>query len=492
MNTPSPLCPRCRQQPIARGAAEGLCPACALEQASTPSTRAGMPSIDELAPAFPDLDLEEPIGRGGMGAVYRVRHRKLGREMALKILTPPDANDPAFAARFEREAQAMARLDHPGIVRIADFGTTDGPEERHYFLLMDFVDGADLRALLTGGPMPPDEIEPIVRQLCEAVQYAHDEGIVHRDLKPENVLLDGEGRARIADFGLATIAGDNSGSVSLTATGTALGTPHYMAPEQIRGERADRRADVYALGVVLYEMLTGELPVGRFALPSERGAPKAFDRVVTKALAADPEARYPTAASLAAAIRTSGSNGPRRAPKAPALQAAASKGKPLPELVGSLLPAGTALLSIAFPWATGSLEGFPRNVIVYAWDVTLPLGIPALFCVIALCVGIATDWASNRGYRVPRGLSTVLYFAAAIPIVVFSSLALFTDRIGTRFGMWLALATCIWLLWPKLLGWNRTKQAQAAHRERERRRLAGNARRREHHKRESARRAVRS
>jgi serine/threonine protein kinase len=183
----------------------------------------------------------------------------LDRTVALKILPPEVGSDPAFAERFTREAQALAKLTHPNIVMVFDFGETNG----YYYFVMEYVDGINLRQSLQLGHVSAEEALAIIPQICDALQYAHDEGIVHRDIKPENVLLDRRGRVKIADFGLAKLVGATQSGLSLTGTQQVMGTPHYMAPEQMeRPATVDHRADIYSLGVVFYELLTGELPLG--------------------------------------------------------------------------------------------------------------------------------------------------------------------------------------------------------------------------------------
>jgi serine/threonine protein kinase len=222
---------------------------------------------EELAPHFPQLEILECLGRGGMGVVYKARQKSLNRLVALKLLAPERADDPQFAARFEKEAHALAALNHPHIVGVHDFGQAGG----FYYLLMEFVDGVNLRQLLQTKRLTPKEALSIVPPVCEALQCAHDHGIVHRDIKPENLLIDKAGTVKIADFGIAKIysrrllPGDAS-VASFSASETSplitqsmmatMGTPDYAAPEQINGA-ADHRADIYSLGVVLYEMLTG-------------------------------------------------------------------------------------------------------------------------------------------------------------------------------------------------------------------------------------------
>jgi serine/threonine protein kinase len=237
-----------------------------------------------------------------MGAVYRARQIKLDRLVALKILPPLTDRDPAFAARFTREACALARLGHPSIVGIHDFGEIDGL----YYFIMEFVDGGNLRQLIQPGPLPPREAKRIAVQVCDALQYAHDQGIIHRDIKPENILVDKKGRVKIADFGLAKLLGLTTQALSLTASQQVVGTLHYMAPEQSeRPLTVDHRADIYSLGVVFYEMLTGELPLGKFARPSEKAAvPEEIDKVVLRALEKDPDRRYDHVSEMKVAIES--------------------------------------------------------------------------------------------------------------------------------------------------------------------------------------------
>jgi len=243
-----------------------------------------------LAQRFPQLEILELIGAGGMGAVYKARQRALDRVVAVKILPPEVGADPAFAERFAREAQALARLGHQHIVSVYDFGVAGDL----YYFIMEYVDGANLRQLIHAGNLNPAEALAIVPQICDALQFAHDEGVVHRDIKPENILVDKRGRVKIADFGLARLLGAGAPEVSLTGTNQVLGTLHYMAPEQIQGLRSvDHRADIYSLGVVFYEMLTGELPLGRFAPPSQKvEVDVRLDEVVLRSLESEPQRRY--------------------------------------------------------------------------------------------------------------------------------------------------------------------------------------------------------
>lgn len=250
----------------------------------------------EVAALFPQLEVVRLLGAGGMGAVYQARQPALERWVALKVLPGAGSGVGNFTERFNREARALARLHHPNIVTVHEFGQAGG---WHYFL-MEFVDGANLRELAATGRLSSREALRVIPQICDALQYAHDEGVVHRDIKPENVLIDRKGRVKIADFGLAKIMESGGDSSRLTLEGQVMGTPHYMAPEQVeRPLSVDHRADIYSLGVVLYEMLTGDLPIGKFAPPSRKvEVDVRFDEIVLRALENDPARRYQRASEV--------------------------------------------------------------------------------------------------------------------------------------------------------------------------------------------------
>jgi predicted Ser/Thr protein kinase len=268
---------------------------CNLREKQIPPTL----SPEQLSIHFPQLEIIELLGRGGMGVVYKARQKSLGRLIALKLLAPERAEDPEFAHRFTQEARALAALNHPNIVTIHDFGQAGG----FYYLLMEFVDGVNLRQALRAGRLEPEQALAIVPPICEALQYAHDHQIVHRDIKPENLLLNKEGRIKIADFGIARILGDDV-TVNIAESHPA-GTPQYMAPEQKLHLRTDHRADIYSLGVVLYEMLTGELPATQITPPSKRvQVDVRIDEIVLRALESRPELRFPTANAFRDQIQT--------------------------------------------------------------------------------------------------------------------------------------------------------------------------------------------
>ena len=307
--TPGTNCPHCGKH-VDADAPLGLCPECLIRSgfatgsAAASSTGGAFvpPTVDELRPLFPHLEILGIIGRGGMGAVYKARQTQLGRTVALKILAPARGADARFAERFRREARALARLGHPSIVTVHDSGEAGGL----FYLLMEFVDGPNLRQLQAAHRLTPQEALAIVPPICDALQYAHAQGIVHRDIKPENILVDTQGRVKIADFGIAKMLGADDDARPLTGDNQAIGTPHYMAPEQIeKPETVDRRADIYSLGVVFYEMLTGELPIGRFDPPSRRvSVDVRLDEVVLRALEKQPERRYQQAGAMKTDVET--------------------------------------------------------------------------------------------------------------------------------------------------------------------------------------------
>ena len=316
-NTSPTICPRCGGS-LENRSIDNLCAKCLGELNFTQDTRvpgdgdnaAESPppfAPKEVAALFPQLEVLEVLGRGGMGVVYKARQRSLGRLVALKLLAPERVADPRFAERFAREAQALAALSHPNIVTIHDFGQAGDV----YYLLMEFVDGVNLRQAMTAGRFTPEQALAIVPPVCEALQYAHEHGIVHRDIKPENLLLDKEGRVKIADFGIAKMLGaDVDASVHEDGRhdgtlASAAGTPQYMAPEQKQHHVADHRADIYSLGVVLYELLTGELPAGRLQPPSRKvQIDVRLDEIVLRALEQSPERRYQTAGEFRSRVDT--------------------------------------------------------------------------------------------------------------------------------------------------------------------------------------------
>ncbi len=255
--------------------------------------------------------IEAVAGRGGMGIVYRATQLSLGRPVAVKLIASDRAGDPGFRERFERESRVAAAIDHPNVIPVYAAGEESG----HLYLVMRYVKGTDLQHLLARERcLPADRVAAIAGQIGAALDAAHAVGLVHRDVKPANVLLGGE-HAYLADFGLSQVMGTET---RLTSTGQWIGTVDFMAPEQFSGEEVDGRADVYALGCVLYNALTGEVPYPRGTVPATMlahlhdepprpsrataGLPSGFDRVIARALAKDPEARYPSAGDLGRAV----------------------------------------------------------------------------------------------------------------------------------------------------------------------------------------------
>ncbi len=299
-------CGQCGER-LPEDSPHGVCPSCLmrlgmelLDSAGTQSHLGGHlrfvpPKPSDLAELFPQLEILTLIGQGGMGAVYKARQVGLDRVVALKILPPHTGDDGSFAGRFEREARALARLSHPHIVTVFDSGHAGD----FYYFVMEYVDGVNLREAINAGTLSPTEALAIVPQICDALQYAHDEGVVHRDIKPENVLIDSKGNTKIADFGLARLLGP-AGDDRLTGTHQVMGTPRYMSPEQMEGaHHVDHRADIYSLGVVFYEMLTGELPMGRFEGPSKKvQVDVRLDDVVFRTLEKEPARRYQHASEI--------------------------------------------------------------------------------------------------------------------------------------------------------------------------------------------------
>jgi len=263
-------CSRCGLS--AAGAVLGVCPRCLLSGADDPEPWPEDP---------PGLELRELVGRGGMGRVFRARHARLERDVAVKLLPVELSTDRELGERFEREARTLARLSHPHIVTVHDFGTLEGGSG---YLVMEYVTGGTLRERL---PLGVEGAGRVARELTTALAYAHQQGVVHRDIKPENVLFDAEGRAKLADFGIARLIGDEH--TGLTAPQQVLGTPRYMAPEARLGESRDVRVDVFAIGVLLLEML------------GQEREPR-LEAVARRASAHDPRERFASAAELRDAL----------------------------------------------------------------------------------------------------------------------------------------------------------------------------------------------
>ncbi|HET6550929.1 MAG TPA: serine/threonine-protein kinase [Solirubrobacter sp.] len=276
--------------------------------------------MDELAvgTTFADHTILAVAGRGAMGVVYRARHATLGRDVALKVIAPELAEDREFRIRFQREYEAEVAIRHPNVVRVYGAGAKDG----RLYVTMQYVDGTDLAHLLRGGRrLAPAHAAAIIAQVADGLDAAHARGIVHRDVKPANVLIEGDGDAQhcvLTDFGL--MKNVHATSAPLTVAGSFLGTCDYAAPEQLQGGRIDARVDVYALGCMLYQAVTGQVPFPRpvsaatmmahmddpppAVTAAAPDAPAALDDIVRTAMAKDPDERYPSAGDLGrAALR---------------------------------------------------------------------------------------------------------------------------------------------------------------------------------------------
>src|SRR3989442_6384043 len=250
--------------------------------------------------------IKRKLGSGGMADVYLAEDQELGRRVALKLLDERHASDEQFVERFRREAQSAGRLNHPNIVSIFDRGLAEGT----YYIAMEYLDGRTLKELLVrNGPTPIPIAIDYARQILSALAFAHRNGIVHRDIKPHNIVVGGDGRLKVTDFGIA-----RSGASQMTEVGSIVGTAQYLSPEQARGAPVDPRSDLYSLGIVLYEMLTGKVPftgdapveiamkhLSAIPEPPSKirpGVPHDLDAVVMRALAKDPEQRYGSAEEM--------------------------------------------------------------------------------------------------------------------------------------------------------------------------------------------------
>jgi hypothetical protein len=411
------------------------------------------PTPQELAGKFPQLEILELIGRGGMGAVYRARQKALDRVTALKILPPGLADDPAFAQRFAREAKALARMSHPNIVTLYEFGEAGGL----FYFLMEFVDGVNLRQLLEAGRVAPREALAIVPQICEALQYAHDLGIVHRDIKPENILLDRRGRVKVADFGLARLMGldpdtglareksNVSTSETLTEAGKVMGTPQYMAPEQMdRPAEVDHRADIYALGVVFYQMLTGELPGKRIEAPSRKVLIDVrLDEIVMRALEKKPERRYQQASVFKTEVEMVAetpppAGGPTTARQIPPVLPDAGQALELPAVSATARLSGEAIAGviwIPFFFASAAFLVFEPRHVPFPYKYNLPAML-AIFLSLAGCLGTTIlGWTAISHIRRSAGriygLGLAAFDALLFPLLALDGFLFFLLMIVT-------------------------------------------------------------
>jgi serine/threonine protein kinase len=394
----------------------------------------------------------ELIGHGGMGAVFKVRQPKLDRFAALKLLPQSLAADPAFASRFEREARLLARLNHPNIVAVYDHGQAG----EFFYLLMEFVDGVNLRQAMRASRFTAEQALGIVPKICEALQYAHDEGVLHRDIKPENILLDAKGRVKLADFGIAKLvarASDLESDISnlesratLTQVGASLGTPYYMAPEQLdTPSKVDHRADIYSLGVVFYELLTGELPVGAFAPPSTKsGADPRVDAIVAQSLQKERERRQHSAAEVKTQVEAvATSAGRESAAPAPNYTAPAA---PAPTVAPAQSPSVKTHIQVVaiLHVAMGVITLLGAIAVVFC--LAIPIGItlsqaaadnsaPTTLAIIAFVLGAGLTLLSLPGIIGGWGLFTERRWGKPV-VLVLSVLHLANIPFGTALGIY--------------------------------------------------------
>ncbi|MBF6170498.1 serine/threonine-protein kinase [Nocardia blacklockiae] len=336
---------------------------------------------DRLLPGtvFAGYVIERVLGGGGMGTVYVARHPRLPRRDAVKVLSAEHSGDAEYRARFVREAELVARLNHPNIVAVHDRGVEDG----RLWIAMQYVEGGDAAALVRGGAVPPLRAVAIVAQAARGLDDAHRAGLVHRDVKPGNLLLGaGDGRhdrVLVSDFGIGRSVGDPT---VLTATGAVVATLAYAAPEQLMAHRVDHRADVYALGCTLYELLTGAKPFPRATAAAVLAAhlddppprptalrpelPPAIDTVIARALAKHPDARYQScgalAADAAAAFGTARAPVPPPPPVPYSPAPVASRRRRGPLIAGALLLAVVAVVASVVVLQRNSTEGTPTAV----------------------------------------------------------------------------------------------------------------------------------
>lgn len=307
-------CPDCKIDYVPRNGLKGLCPNCLMREAVDvdtsnqiePATSGCLfttPKVAELQDHFEQYEILDLIARGGMSAVYRVRQKSVNRIVALKILPKEIATTMGGAERFARETAILASLNHPNIVSLYDAGQV-GP---WYYFTMEYVQGPSLRQLLGDDAVSEADVTKLLPDICDGLQYAHNQGVIHRDIKPENILIDEFGRAKVADFGMAKLFHTDHRDQSTNIT-RVVGTPRYMAPEQSNHKQLlDHRADLYSLGIIIYEMLTGEIPSANCEPPSvarDGQLATGFDGVVLKALSGKPDQRYQSARDLRMDILT--------------------------------------------------------------------------------------------------------------------------------------------------------------------------------------------
>lgn len=349
--------------------ATGMCPSCLVRLArdagarKTATHQHALPSPQALNERIPGLKFSDCIGMGGMGAVFRAHQVDLDRPVAVKVMFEELAEDPTFVERFRREARALAKIDHPSIVQVFGSGVANGL----CYIVMELVEGVTLRDAISQKSIDPTAALRIVPQICAALEFAHAHGIVHRDIKPENILLGRGGKVKVADFGLAKLTTLEPGHTSLTQTGSTMGTLRYMAPEQFDGDNVDHRTDIYALGVVIYELLTGRVPMGHFPPPSETpGVDPRIDAVVMRTLQREPSKRYQSVSEIETDIYSIAQNklaAPAKTLTRSFSDPAAQAAHPSPgRFFNGVMPAGQQWKSQA------TFAGYPLLHVAYGFD----------------------------------------------------------------------------------------------------------------------------
>ena len=399
-----------------------------------------MTEDDLIGKQLGEYRLEALVAQGGMARVYRAMDVRLKRYVVVKVIDPPFRNDPDHLMRFEREAQAIARLDHPNIVRLYRFDEQDD----WLYMAMQYVQGADLGVVLAGYRadkefMEPEDARRIIGEICSALDYAHQKGVIHRDVKPANILLDRQGRAFLTDFGLALV-------IEVGTRGEIFGSPHYIAPEQaMSSAKAVPQSDLYSIGVILFEMFTGDVPfnaaepldIALLHMSEPPPAPRAMrpeinaelEAVILKALAKNPEERYPTGAALAEALDRSlkarsaasvlakRSTAPRQTiPERVALKLGEQPLPPVPAPVAASTP----------PPAEGSVSSEPvlspankRPTVFTSAVIGLGMLVFALLC-LALAVSSLMNRFGQRGI-IPAGQNSTLLPASSLGSAATSS-----------------------------------------------------------------------
>ncbi len=379
---------------------------------------------------LPSYELQECLGRGGMGAVFSAHQSRLDRQVAIKVLLPPPQPIDGWEERFLREAKALAKLTHPGIVAVHDFDQQEGLA----WIVMEFVDGSNLRELMEGSKLDPSEALAIVPQICAALQYAHDRGIVHRDIKPENILIDETGAVKIADFGLAKLM-DTETLARLTASDQAMGTLRYMAPEQLSNPtKVDHRADIFSLGVVLYEMLTGSVPQGVVRPPSERvQVDVRLDEVVLKSMQEEPERRYQRVEEVKSSLEEISStdvptNGASQRPVADTTDASHRSGAAttMAKLVDIFSPIAAGFAYAALVGSLGDSFGKGPTVVLGPW----------LLFFLALWLILWAPLAGRLTKRIQSGSPGLSAARLASGGINFLALGLWRTATFTTEGLW--------------------------------------------------------